>query len=364
MKHYRPRLITGEVWPGRVLRLAEADGALVECDTPDGPVIVRVPGAVPGDTLFVRIGHVGQHMAWGKIERLDVPSPDRVEPECPYFGRCGGCAYQHIAYAAQLAIKTGQVEQTLRRVGKLADVPMRPIIPSPKPYGYRNRIRVHVVEGVIGYYANDGYSLMDIEGCPIASDEVNERLVGLRARRMPDGDYTLSEQRKKGFFEQTNNDVAQAMLDLAGQLITHGGTLVDAYCGAGFFAQHLRDGFERVVGIEENEFAIAHARTHAEPKEQYLSGDVAEHLAEVLGKSDDTSLLLDPPAAGISARVAETILTGAPREILYVSCNPGTLARDLALLCRAYKLESVTPLDMFPQTAEIEVMAHLRIANC
>ena len=179
---------------------------------------------------------------------------------------------------------------------------------------------------------------------------------------MPDGDYTLSEARKKGFFEQTNNAVAQAMLDLVERLITPSGSLVDAYCGAGFFAQHLRDRFEQVVGIEENEFAVAHARTHAEPHERYLAGDVADTLAEVLAETGETSLILDPPAAGISARVIESILATAPREILYVSCNPGTLARDLGQLCPTYRLESVTPLDMFPQTAEIEVVAHLKRA--
>jgi len=326
-------------------------------------LVVFVPYTIPGETVTVEITRKKKNYAEAALVAVKQPSPDRVEPECPYFGRCGGCAYQHIAYPAQLAVKAGQVEQTLRRVGKLAEVPVRPIVPSPKPYGYRNRIRVHVAEGVVGFYAADGYSLIDIARCPIASDEVNERLAGLRARRMPDGDYTLSEARKKGFFEQTNNVVAQAMLDLVGQLITPGGSLVDAYCGAGFFAQHLRDRFEQVVGIEENEFAIAHAWAHAEPHEKYLAGDVAETLAEALAETGETSLILDPPAAGISARVIETILATAPREILYVSCNPGTLARDLALLCGStYQLESVTPLDMFPQTAEIEVVAHLK--NC
>ena len=323
-------------------------------------LVVFVPYTIPGETVTVSITRKKKNYAEAALVSVDQPSPDRVEPGCPYFGRCGGCAYQQIAYPAQLAIKAGQVEQTLRRVGKLAEVPMHPIVPSPKPYGYRNRIRVHVAEGVVGFYAADGYSLMDIERCPIASDEVNERLAGLRARRMPDGDYTLSEARKKGFFEQTNNAVAQAMLDLVGQLITPGGSLVDAYCGAGFFAQHLRDRFERIVGIEENEFAIAHARAHAQPHEQYLAGDVADTLAEVLAETGETSLILDPPAAGISARVIDAITHGAPREILYVSCNPGTLARDLGLLGGAYRLESVTPLDMFPQTAEIEVVAHLK----
>ena len=323
-------------------------------------LVVFVPYTLPGETVTVALTRKKKNYAEAALVAVEQPSPDRVEPECPYFGRCGGCAYQHIAYPAQLAIKTGQVEQTLRRVGKLAEPPMFPIIPSPKPYGYRNRIRVHVAEGVVGFYAADGTSLLDIERCPIASEEVNERLAGLRARRMPDGDYTLSEARKKGFFEQTNNAVAQAMLECVERLITPGGSLVDAYCGAGFFARHLRDRFEQVVGIEENEFAVAHARTHADPHERYLAGDVADTLAEVLAETGETSLLLDPPAAGISARVIDSILAAAPREILYVSCNPGTLARDLAPLCPAYRLESVTPLDMFPQTAEIEVVAHLK----
>ncbi|MDD5349629.1 MAG: class I SAM-dependent RNA methyltransferase [Chthoniobacteraceae bacterium] len=323
-------------------------------------LVVFVPYTIPGESITVEITRKKKNYAEAELISVETPSPDRVTPECPYFGRCGGCAYQHIAYPAQLALKSAQVEQTLRRVGKLAEVPMRPIVPSPKPYGYRNRIRVHVAEGVTGFYAADGVSLLDVTRCPIASDEVNERLTGLRARRMPDGDYTLSEARKKGFFEQTNNAVAQALLDLVAERITPGGSLVDAYCGAGFFAQHLRERFEQVVGIEENEFAIAHARSHAGPNERYLAGDVGQFLGEVLAETGDTSVVLDPPAAGITARVSDAILAAAPREILYVSCNPGTLARDLSTLCRTFRLESVTPLDMFPQTAEIEVLAHLK----
>jgi len=323
-------------------------------------LVVFVPYTIPSETVTVAITRKKKNYAEANLVSVDQPSPDRVDPECPYFGRCGGCSYQHISYPAQLAIKTAQVEQTLRRVGKLAEVPISPIVPSPKPYGYRNRIRVHVVEGVVGFFASDGYSLIDIERCPISSAEVNERLAGLRARRMPDGDYTLSEARKKGFFEQTNNAVAQAMLDLVEKVVTTGGSLVDAYCGAGFFAQHLRGRFDKVFGIEENEFAIAHARAHAGPSERYLAGDVADHLTEVFAESGETSLLLDPPAAGISTRVIETILAASPREIIYVSCNPGTMARDLGLLCQSYTLDSVTPLDMFPQTAEIEVIAHLK----
>jgi 23S rRNA (uracil1939-C5)-methyltransferase len=322
-------------------------------------LVVFVPFVIPGETVNVDLKRKKKNYAEANLVSVETASPDRAIPQCPYFGRCGGCAYQHIEYPAQLAIKAGQVEQTLRRVGKQTEVPMRPIIPSSKPYGYRNRIRVHVIEGVIGFYALDSNNLLDIEQCPIASGEVNERLAGLRARRMPDGDYTLSEQRKKGFFEQTNNDVAQKMLDLVGTLLTPGGSLVDAYCGAGFFAQHLRERFDQVVGIEENEYAVTHAQSHAAPNERYLAGDVGEHLARVLTETGETSLILDPPAAGVTESVIQAILDSRPREVIYVSCNPGTLARDLARLTPVYRLESVTPLDMFPQTAEIEVATHL-----
>jgi 23S rRNA (uracil1939-C5)-methyltransferase len=325
-------------------------------------LVVFVPFTIPGEQVTVSITRKKKSYAEAELLSVDVPSSDRVEPGCPYFGRCGGCSYQHIAYDAQLAIKAGQVEQTLRRVGKLAEVPMRPIVPAPHPYGYRNRIRIHVAEGVVGFYAADANALLDITHCPIASEEVNQRLAGLRSRPMPDGDYTLAEQRKKGYFEQTNNDVARAMLEAVEQLITRGGMLVDAYCGAGFFAQHLRDHFAHVVGLEENDFAVQHARSHAAPNERYVLGDVSFELPGVLAQAAgaDTSLLLDPPAIGVTAVVTDAILAAQPREIVYVSCNPATLALDLASLARGYRLESVTPLDMFPQTAEIEAVAHLK----
>ncbi|MEI6350137.1 MAG: class I SAM-dependent RNA methyltransferase [Verrucomicrobiota bacterium] len=323
-------------------------------------MVVFVPFTIPGEEVTVELYRKKKRYAEADLVSVDKPSPDRVEPLCPYFGRCGGCAYQHIDYPAQLAIKSAQVEQTLRRVGKLEKVPMRPAIGSPKPYAYRNRIRVHVVGGVTGFFAADANALIDIARCPIATDEVNEKLTGLRSRSMPDGDYTLSERRKEGFFEQTNNAVAIEMLALVERLVMPGGTLVDAYCGAGFFARHLASRFDQVIGIEENEYAVQHARSAAGPNERYLAGDVNEHLGDVLGNPSETSLVLDPPAAGITPEVVQTILAALPREIIYVSCNPGTLARDLSALSPNYRLESVTPLDMFPQTAEIEVVVQLK----
>ncbi len=324
-------------------------------------MVVFVPQAIPGETGEVTITRRKKKFAEGRLEHLEEASPQRVTPPCRYFGRCGGCAYQHIDYPAQLVYKAAQVETVIRRIGKLTEVPMRPTLPSPRPYGYRNRIRVHHHSGKTGFYGK-GEELVDIAECLLAEPEVNAELARLRTRALPEGDYTLSG-RPTDFFEQTNDAVAEAMVALVRETITPGGLLVDAYCGAGFFARQLHEKYEKVIGIEENPFAIAHARSLATAKEQYFIGDVADQLPAALEQSGfeggQTSVLLDPPAAGVTPAVLETLLASRPREILYISCDPTTLARDLGTLKTAYRLLSVTPLDMFPQTAEIETFAHL-----
>ena len=326
-----------------------------------GGKVVFVPFTIDGEEVTARVTRQKKKFADAELVSVDVPSPHRVEPVCPYFGSCGGCSYQHIDYRHQLEIKAKQVEQTLKRVGRLGEIPMCPIIGSPKEYGYRNRIRVHVSDGVTGFVSVNPPELVDIESCPIASPQVNEALAELRTRVARDGDYTLAE-RGGGYFEQTNDAVAEQLLALVEKTVRRGQTLlVDAYCGAGLFARHLAGLFERVVGIEENPYAVRQAMHSAGTNELYLSGDVAGHLPGVLAGGDSltTTVLLDPPAAGIEPAVIDILLAAKPSEIVYVSCNPATLARDLALLCRNYRLESVTPLDMFPQTAEIEAAVHL-----
>ena len=323
---------------------------------------VFIPFTIDGEKVSARIVREKKNFAEADLAVVIEPSPHRVASECPYFQRCGGCSYQHINYAHQLEIKHRQVEQTLRRVGRIAYVPMRAAVPSPLSYGYRNRIRVHIENGAVGFFAHGSHELIEIESCAIASPEVNEALRRFRGRAVFDGDYTLSENMGGRFFEQTNTAVAQAMLAVVGGLVQPGRSLlVDAYCGAGFFAKHLSSQFEKITGIEENEHAVAHARRDAAPHEKYLVGDVDVHLADALACGDQsrTMLLFDPPATGITPRTGDIILASMPSEIIYVSCNPATLARDLAALCRTYRLDSVTPLDMFPQTAEIEVVAHL-----
>ena len=331
----------------------------------DGKVFF-VAFTAPGDVATVRVVKEKKKFAEAELVSVDHPSPDRVEPVCPYFGRCGGCSYQHLAYAKQLAIKAQQVEQTLRRVGRFAAVPMRPIVPAPSPFAYRNRIRVHVAGGVAGFFAHDAHSIVDVERCAIASPEVNESLRRLRGAAVRDGDYSLRASGGGPYFEQTNAAVTRELLTLIESLVRRGqALLVDAYCGAGIFAKRLAPLFEHVIGIEENANAVERAARDAAPHERYIAGDVAALLGDILATHDAarTTVILDPPATGVVPRVTDLLLGAQPAEILYISCNPATLARDLAALASAYTISSVTPLDMFPQTAEIEVAAHLLVTS-
>ena len=329
----------------------------------DGKVFF-VPFTIPGEKVTARVRRQKKNFAEADLVSVDDPSPDRVTPPCPYFGNCGGCSYQHIAYERQLEIKAAQVEQTLRRVGRLKDVPMRPMVPAPEPFAYRNRIRVHTSGRAAGFFAQDGHTLVDIEQCAIAAPSVNKALRELRSSGVPDGDYSLRARGGGPYFEQTNPAVTREMLALVHTLVSRGqALLVDAYCGAGLFAKHLADLFEDVVGIEESAQAIEKARRSLRPNESYIEGDVSDHLGEILSMHDAAraTVLLDPPGIGVAPRVCDLLLAAAPAEIIYVSCNPATLARDIRALSGSYEVISVTPLDMFPQTAEIEVVVQLAL---
>ncbi len=324
---------------------------------------VFIPFTIEGELVSAKITREKKQFAEAEIVDLRQRSSHRVEPPCPYFGRCGGCAYQHIDYAHQLDTKSRQVRDVLQRIGKLKDVPMRPMIPSPLQYAYRNRVTVHAENGVIGYFRRDSHRLIDVERCPIAMDEVNRELTELRSRDVRDGHYTLRARSGPRVFSQTNDGVANALRDLIVELTpSNQDLLIDAFCGAGFFAKALIDKFERTIGIDWDRFAIAAAKENATTKETYVAGDVEAELKSALAKCDrdKTALIVDPPAVGLSAQLRETIIDLAPSTLIYVSCNPATLARDLAELQSRFKIESVTPLDMFPQTAEIEVVAQLQ----
>jgi 23S rRNA (uracil1939-C5)-methyltransferase len=336
---------------------------------------VFVPYTIEGELVSAEIVREKKQFAEADLVEVKQRSPNRVAPECPYFGRCGGCAYQHIDYQHQLVIKWRQVRDALQRIGKVKEVPMRPIVPSSRQYAYRNRITVHAQNDVIGFFRRDSHRLIDIGRCPISGEEVNRALAELREQKhVPDGHYTLRTASEPRVFSQINEQVAQTLRTLVIDLVSpNQALLIDAYCGAGFFAKALLDKFEHVIGIDWDRFAIATAKENASEKEKYIAGDVESELTTsdgFLAVEGETrrlrsrrslTIIIDPPATGLTEGVRKAITDLAPATLLYVSCNPPTLARDLKELHQTFAINSVTPLDMFPQTAEIEVLVHLEL---
>lgn len=317
--------------------------------------VVFVPFTIPGEKIRVRITDVRRGWARAVVRQILEPSPDRVTPPCPYFMRCGGCAYQHIAYERQLALKAHQVSETLRRIGKIPSPPVEPTRSSPLEYHYRNRITVHVHPPTIGFHGVKSERIVDVDKCLLAEEAVQQALTHLRSKKyLHPGPATLRANRQHAGFRQVNDGAAKILASVVIEMAETGASCVDAYCGTGFFARKLASNFQRILGIDWDERAITAAREDAQSQEDYRVGDVEKLLPQTLEELPKSTVLLDPPSQGLSPAVIETLRNIQPPRLIYVSCDPATLARDIAKLSPAYQLVRAVPVDMFPQTASIE----------
>jgi 23S rRNA (uracil1939-C5)-methyltransferase len=325
-----------------------------------GGKAVFVPYTIDGEQVTVDITQRQKNFDRGRLIEIHQASPHRVAPPCPYFVRCGGCDYQHIDYPQQLIIKQRQIAQTLHRIGHLDDITVLPTIGSPLPYGSRNRITVHSDGARIGFFEKQSRTIVDIEQCALASPSVNAKLAELRSVGLKEGGHrTLREDEQSRTFTQTNDDIAERLLNYVADRV-EGEVLLDGYCGSGFFGHQLADRFKTIIGIDWNEPAIIAARKIARENETYLNGDVGETIGAALQKYHPDCVILDPSADGTDERVTIALNQFAPASIIYVSCNPATLARDLKRMAEVFAIDSIQPFDMFPQTAEIEAVAILR----
>jgi tRNA/tmRNA/rRNA uracil-C5-methylase (TrmA/RlmC/RlmD family) len=345
--------------------------------------VVFVPFVLTGEEVEVEIAEVKKKFARAKLLVVVKPSPDRVTAQCRYFGDCGGCQYQHANYAAQLQIKHKQIVDLFRRIGGFAETVIEPAVPCPRPYGYRNRVMVRsqwdkFKKGLnIGFVRHDNRLVVDIEECKIAEPALNEELKKVRSNPPPKGGLKVVlrvapegwDVPRDSFF-QNNFFLLPKLVEVVRERIRDGGArhLIDAYCGVGFFAVELADLVESCVGIEIDQMAIKSARRNAAQHQrkngEFLMGDIAELLRAQLARFSAalTAIVLDPPRVGCSPAGIQLLRETKPAQIIYVSCHPATLARDLNVLCadEVYELKKVVPLDMFPQTQHIECAADLR----
>jgi tRNA/tmRNA/rRNA uracil-C5-methylase (TrmA/RlmC/RlmD family) len=345
--------------------------------------VIFVPFVVVGEEVQVEITEVKKKFARAQLLRVLKPASERVAPPCRYFGECGGCQYQHIEYAAQLRLKHKQITDLFQRIGGLAGTVIEPVIPCQQPYGYRNRIMIRsqwdkVKQGLnIGFIRHDNRLVVDIEECKVAEPALSEQIKHVRAHPPPKGGLKVVlriapegwDVPRDSFF-QNNFFLLPGLVESVRERVRESGArhLVDAYCGVGFFAIELADLVESFAGIEIDQIAIRAARGNAAKRGrsngEFVSGDVTTVLPELLTRfsAAATAVILDPPRTGCSQAILELLRETRPRQIIYISCHPATLARDLNVLLRerVYELLKVVPLDMFPQTQHIECVADLR----
>jgi len=345
--------------------------------------VVFVPFVAVGEEVEVEVVEVKQRFARARLVRVLRAAAERVTPRCRYFGECGGCQYQHLDYAAQLRLKHKQVADLFQRIGGLDRAVVQPVVPCPQPYGYRNRIMIRSQWNKprqaldIGYLRWDNRLLVDIESCEIAEPVLNERIRQVRAQPPPKGGLKVVlrvtpegwEVPRDSFF-QNNFHLLPRLVETVRERVRASGVrhLVDAYCGVGFFSVELADLVETFVGVEIDSQAICAARRNAASRGlvngEFLVGRTEAMLGGLAGRSssETTAIVLDPPRTGCPKATLELVREWRLAQVLYVSCHPATLARDLNVLCAGgvYQAVTVVPLDMFPQTQHIECVADLR----
>jgi len=359
---------------------------------------VFVPLAVAGDTLAVELRQLKGRTAFAAILKILTPSTERVDPPCEYFGECGGCDFQQMDYAAQLAAKVGIIEDCLTRIAHIEFEGEIRVVPCERPLNYRLRTQFHAESAShsLGFFRRQSHEIIDIDNCLVLTEPMNRTLAGLKenldshaaeegvsnieAAAVRDGQSIYSES----FFEPTKEisvgaggerfffsalSFFQANEPMLETLITEvtgnesGKTAIDFYCGAGLFSIPLARKFETVVGVESSPAAVGFARKNRDVATlgnlEFFDGRVRDFLKHPQTEPADL-VLVDPPRSGVKGKILKKIAGLCEKRFVYVSCNPSTLARDLGQLVElGFELESISAVDLFPQTHHVETIVKL-----
>ena len=362
-----------------------------------GGKTVFVSLAAPGDRVRVRVDRRQGDVLFASIEEIITPSPVRVEPPCPYFGRCGGCDFQQLPYEVQLATKAEMIRDCLHRIARLENIPDFVVTGSPNNWRYRMRAtwQIDREERTIGYYERGSRRVCDVVDCAVLLPELQEKLEQVRAtewNRFPRGlkhlDVVAGENGVSFAPAFAEFDTRELMLTIGGEVYNYnaeaffqinpsllgplidfalgdasGETVLDLYCGVGLFTLPLSRRFKKVIGVEANPAAARFARRNLQ-RAGLTNARVITATVTDWFRSDGSGavdfVLLDPPRAGAESAVIKGILDGRPAKISYVSCDPATLARDLKkLVAGGYVVDSISAFDLFPQTHHVETVVRL-----
>lgn len=367
--------------------------------------VVMVPFTLPGERVSARAFRNHKNFSEADLVRVITPSPHRIDPPCPLFGRCGGCQYQHFTYSQQLEWKRRQVAELLEHMAGIV-FPVAPVQGSPREWGYRSKITPHFAAPrepsapvAIGFLRQGTrFDVVDVPRCLIATDAINERLTNLRAEvqaRAGAGGYdrgaTLLLREASG---EVTTDYAATIVETVGDLrlrflardffqnnpfilpaftayvraqaaASGARFLVDAYCGSGLFALASASAFDQVTGVEISETSVAFARENAAANSianaRFQAGDASRIFTGLTHPAAETVVVIDPPRKGCDEAFLSQLFTYGPRAVVYVSCDPATQMRDLKqFLAAGYCIDAVQPFDLFPQTRHLECVVTLK----
>ncbi len=380
---------------------------------PDGRAVF-VPFVLPGEVVRVEITEDKKRYARARPVELIEDSPDRIPPRCIHFGECGGCQYQNLDYTKQLALKERIMIDQFQRIGKIEDPPLQPIVPSPSPWHYRNTVQFHLGRGgELGYIHADGEHLLIIQECHLPQDGINAvwpqiefgpesglHRLGIRQDTydsimlimegedptppeftvdipvsavytppeanltvLAGGDHLIYTLKARHFqvsarsFFQVNTPMAEKMIDhvLENIHLTRESRVIELYAGVGLFSAFIAPQVGHLTAIESSGSACHDFTVNlAEFDNVVLYEAEAEEVLPTLNIDTDL-LIVDPPRSGLAPDIHDGLNKLQPTQIAYISCDPATLARDTKkIIQEGYRLNSVTPFDLFPQTSHIE----------
>jgi 23S rRNA (uracil1939-C5)-methyltransferase len=378
----------------------------------EGRFVIFVDDTTPQDLVEVELTNVKKNFAEARLIKVVKPSPFRRSPACPVAGSCGGCSWQHVHYAEQLRQKRLLVEQNLQRISgfSLSEGLVNPVVPSPTEFRYRNRVQLHHQPGAparMGFFKRGSHEIVDIDECLITEETITKELPRLKAEfadRAPGrielfldqtGRFTVREKGVKATtpqmaddlstdsfvspFSQVNTAQNRALVEFVVSTVrdfvttASPRTIFDLYAGSGNFTFPLAEAVKvtHVIAVELSKESVLQARQKVAQRTdqngsriEFHQSDVGKFLRNLPAKELENSVVvLDPPRTGCEAEVIAAIAGAAPAFVVYISCHPVTLARDLKPLKNAgFQLLRVLPFDMFPQTDHIESAAVLKFA--